>query len=304
VGSWRRLKQFDVASIFPLTGSFLVFVILVSGQVMTRSRAGLALTIIALCGVFCLSFADRRSVSGITPAKLALGATALAVVVSIQFALYRVLDRFATDPLADDRVAFAHTTIAAANAYMPLGSGIGTFVPIYAMFERPKDAMIDAFVNHAHDDFLEVWLEAGVAGIGLMGAFGVWFISMIIKVWRRPPTGAREIDHSLARSATMIIALLVVHSFVDYPLRTSAMAAVFAFCCALLIEPVSGAARESIMEDENMTDNMMREGMKAGIAVTAIHQRDAIKPISLEPGAGRWGEDIDWPSEWRNRPQT
>jgi O-antigen ligase len=224
------------------------------------------------------------------------------VVFSAQFALYRILDRFAMDPLADARVAFARTTIAAAKAYMPLGSGIGTFVPVYALFEQPKDALIGAFVNHAHDDFLEVWLESGIFGIGLMGAFVVWFVPRTVRVWRRPPSDAREIDHSLARSATMIVALLIAHSLVDYPLRTGAMTAIFAFCCALLIEPISGAASKCSSEEENSRHNMMRRN---------AHRNERIATMSagrrkrIASGLGeRWGDDIDWPDEWRNRTQT
>jgi O-antigen ligase len=304
-GAWRQLKHLDAASILPLIAGFMVLTVLLSCQAMTRSRAGLGLTIIALSGVFCLSFADRRNVSGITPAKLILGSTALAVVFSVQFALYRILDRFATDPLTDGRIAYAHTTITAAKAYMPFGSGIGTFVPIYAMFEQPKDAMIETYVNHAHNDFLELWLEAGVLGIGLIGGFSIWFVRRTIRIWRRRPSEARKIDYSLARSATMTIALLIAHSFVDYPLRTSAMMAIFAFCCALLIEPVSGAASERSPEEEDTTNSKMRRhaNKSTRVATTQAGRQDDMTPIPPSPAPGRWGEDIDWPHEWRSGPQ-
>jgi O-antigen ligase len=306
VGASRDLKQLDAASILPLIGSFIVLVVLLSGQAMARSRAGLGLTIIALCGIFCLAFTDRRNTSGITPAKLILGSTALAVVFSIQFALYRILVRFDMDPLADARLAFARTTIAAAVAYMPFGSGMGTFVPIYAMFEQPRDAMVNTFANHAHDDFLEVWLEAGVLGIGLIGAFAVWFVRNAVKIWRRLPAKGKEIDLSLARSATMIIALLIAHSFVDYPLRTGAMTAIFAFCCALLIDPLSGSASEFSPEDENQTDNITRRNAarKTRGASTLAERHDDNMPTRRKPAGGRWGEDIDWPDEWCNRTQA
>jgi O-antigen ligase len=301
-GSWRQLKRLDAASALQLIGSFVILVVLLSSQAMTRSRAGVGLTIIALCGAILLAVADRRKVAGITPMKLILGSTALAVLFSAEFALYRFIDRFTTDPLADARVAFAHTTVAAAMAFMPFGSGIGTFVPVYAMFEQPKDAMIDTFVNHAHNDFLEAWLEAGIMGIVLMCAFAAWFIPKAIRVWRRPYAEALEIDHSLVRSATMIIALLALHSLVDYPLRTGAMMAIFAFCCALLIKPVSGAARERSAKDEISTDNETRGSArgKSRIAATLVSQGDEMTPKPPGSVNGRWGEDIDWPHEWRD----
>ena len=75
-----------------------------------------------------------------------------------------------------------------------------------------------------------------------MGMFVIWFVRRSVEIWRSaPPFGAREIDWSLARAATIVIALLVAHSLVEFPLRTGAMMAIMAFACALLIEPPVGA---------------------------------------------------------------
>ena len=46
---------------------------------------------------------------------------------------------------------------------MPVGAGLGTFVPVYAMFEKPEQVSL-FYVNRAHNDVLELWLETGVAG--------------------------------------------------------------------------------------------------------------------------------------------
>jgi hypothetical protein len=63
-----------------------------------------------------------------------------------------------------------------------------------------------------------------------------------VAVWRPDPgSGMLEIDRNLARAATMVAALLVAHSFVDYPLRTGAMMAMMAFACALLLQQPIGA---------------------------------------------------------------
>ena len=84
---------------------------------------------------------------------------------AIQYALYRILHRFPEDPLQDARIGFARNTITAALAFMPLGSGMGTFVPVYATFETAKDALLDTFANRAHNDILELWLEAGAMAL-------------------------------------------------------------------------------------------------------------------------------------------
>jgi O-antigen ligase len=244
IGQGHDQQKFESASIVTLVVSFAVFVVLIAAQAMARSRAGLALTIVALFGAFALAQWNRRAANGVTPVRLMLGAVTLAAIFSVQFALYRILERFGGDPLADARIAFARNTIESAKTVMPFGAGLGAFVPVYAMFEKPRDIMIDSYANHAHNDFLELWLEAGIAGPVLIGAFAIWFVLRLAKVWRPSHREGLEIDGSLVRAASLIIALLLAHSVVDYPLRTGAMVAILAFACALLIDPPPSSPSE------------------------------------------------------------
>jgi O-antigen ligase len=310
-------KRFDTAAIVALVASFTMLIILVSAQAMARSRAGLGLTMLAIFSAFALAYPDRRAVAragqrrwfGMTPAKaLLLGTTALVILFVVQFALYRVMERFVgIDPLGDHRIFIARNTIEAAKAYMPVGSGMGTFVPVYGMYEKVHDLLDQGYVNHAHDDILELWLETGVVGIVLMGIFVIWLVLRSMKIWRRAPHGAREIDHSLPRAATLIIGLIIAHSFLDYPLRTGAMMAIMAFACALLIEPPAGAARAVETEASNSGTRMMRRRPQQE-AVAAAPPRSPVKslgqaaaPATILPRqpAGVLAGGMDWPEEWR-----
>jgi O-antigen ligase len=154
---------------------------------------------------------------------------------------------------------------------------MGTFVPVYAMQQRPEDAPIDAYVNRAHNDFMELWLEAGVAGLALVALFLGWLLSRSLQLWRLTASG-REIDLSIARAATVASALIVAHSFVDYPLRTGAMMAIMAFACGLLVAPPPGGRRE---EGRGGAGTMAREAQ------------------SRPPKTGRSPNDVEWPEEWR-----
>ena len=306
----RDGKSFRTPSIVRLVASFTVIVIFVGAEIMARSRAGLGLTIVALFGAMAIALSSQRSTSGITASRLLLGAAALATVFAVQFALYRVLERFAVDPLTDARFTFARNTIQAAKAYMPFGSGMGTFVPVYAMFEKPEDLLLDAYANRAHNDILEVWLEAGAVGLALMGLFAIWFVMRSVKVWRHRPVGAGEIDYSLARAATIVVGLLIAHSLVDYPLRTGAMMAIAAFACALLIEPLAGSESETLVEPEEGWNSLgrIREAREASPQPTAASSpwpppqalnQERGAPVARTPSGARWGEDIEWPEEWR-----
>jgi hypothetical protein len=32
---------------------------------------------------------------------------------------------------------------------------VGSFVPVYGMYEKPQDVLVNAFANRAHDDVLK-----------------------------------------------------------------------------------------------------------------------------------------------------
>jgi O-antigen ligase len=302
-------RRFEGRAVVALAATFTILVALVAAQAMARSRAGLGLTILALAGAFVLAFSDRRHASGFTPARLIVGASSLAIMFAAQFALYRIMERFSSDPLEDARITFARNTIEAAKAYMPFGSGMGTFVPVYAGFEKPEEAMIDTYANRAHNDVLEVWLEAGAAGLMLMALFTAWLAIAAWQVWRREVAGAAGIDLLLARSATLIVALVAAHSFVDYPLRTTGMMAFMAFACGLLV-PMPATAAEEVGMPVRARSRARRQPVEQPAAprpqparspVPASPSAPVAAPAS-SPAAGGgdlWGQGIEWPEEWR-----
>jgi O-antigen ligase len=309
VGPWRDRRIFEARSIVAITASFLAIVILLAAEAMARSRAGMILTMVSLVGVYGLVLTDRRRRTlSATPLNFLFAAAGTAFILVVQFALYRILARFNTDPLDDLRLQFARGTIEAAWAYMPFGAGMGTFVPVYGMFEKPQDLFAHAYINHAHDDILELWLETGIFGIALMGAFAGWFVSRAIKIWRYAAVGANEFDRSLARAATIAVALIVTHSFLDYPLRTAAMTAILAFACGLMVE-TSGI-------DDRAKDRRARPSFDTTAQVAAPRVM-AVSPAAASPPAiaaeeepapsqppprqrpARWGDDVEWPEAWR-----
>jgi len=297
-------RRYDTSTVVGLVVIYTVLVALVAAQLMARSRAGLGLTIVALIGAFALRIADQRRGAGATPTRLLGGAVVLAIVFAAQFALYRVMERFSADPLQDARIPFAVTTIEAARAFMPFGSGVGTFVPVYALFETPQHVLANAFANRAHNDVLEIWLESGIAGLALMAVFAGWFVARAVALWGRRPFGLAQIDGSLARAATLVVGLLIAHSLVDYPLRTSAMITVFAFACALMVEPPPSVRRSEAVEEEEQWPHQPLASAMARSAMQPAPPPSAMTGGAPRPAGKRWGEDIEWPQAWRKPGQS
>ncbi len=293
-------RSYDTWTVVALVASYTTLVALVAAQIMARSRAGLGLAIIALLGALALALGDRRKGPGPSPAGVLGTSVLLAVMFAAQFALFRVMERFSIDPLQDARIPFALTTIEAARAFMPFGSGMGTFVPVYALFEKPHDLLANVFVNRAHNDVLEIWLETGAAGIALMAVFAVWFASRCLALWRRVPIGLQPIDASLARAATLVVGLLIAHSAVDYPLRTAAMMTVFAFASALMIAPPTPVRQSEAREEKERWASSPTTGALARSVIEAKQfSSGPANEGGPHPRLQRWGKDIEWPEAWR-----
>ena len=115
-----------------------------------------------------------------------------------------------------------------ARLFWPWGSGLGTFAQVYPLVE-PVGELHPFYINHAHNDLLEVIVELGIlAALPVVAAILFATVSLTDRV-------PRDRHRRLERRAAMIVIVgLFAHSVVDYPLRTPALAIVLAFACALL----------------------------------------------------------------------
>ena len=121
------------------------------------------------------------------------------------------------------------TTAKAAAETFPFGTGLGSFQSVYHLHENPG-AVTRSYVNHAHNDYLELALELGAGGILLIIGFLGWWAVTAVRVWRS--------THStpFGRAATIATGAILAHSFVDFPLRTAAISTIFAACIAMMTQ--------------------------------------------------------------------
>jgi O-antigen ligase len=159
------------------------------------------------------------------------------LVLAFQFGFVGLANRLENQSiLADQRKPIAEITMHAIEANLPMGVGLGAFGPIYQMFELPAVATPTPVI-HAHDDWLELGLDGGLPALVLIFAFLLWYAYASVRTWRGAPRAGSAIDRALARAGPFVVGLLLLHSTVDYPLRTTSLMVVFAFGAALMISP-------------------------------------------------------------------
>ena len=161
---------------------------------------------------------------------LAAGAVAAVAVLAIYFGAN------ASSSQARERIW--STSLHPAREFAPLGSGIGSFRDVYPLYEDPAEVR-STVVNHAHNDYLEIAMEAGVPGLLLLALFLFWWTRRAKLMWK--PHAADP----FGQAAAIASAALLLHSLVDFPLRMPALSVILAACIALMAQPRRRAAGEA-----------------------------------------------------------
>ncbi|HEU0135317.1 MAG TPA: O-antigen ligase family protein [Allosphingosinicella sp.] len=225
--------------------SVAIAIFILAGIAISGSSAGYALAVPTALASFLIY---RRSVAG----RVAKGWWAALGVAAVLFALAglqgplgkEAFEADATSQPSSRRVLAATTTEIIRDSF-PLGTGLGTFSTVYRRYEDPN-RITRQYANHAHNDYLEAVLELGAAGVLLILGFLFWWGRRSWQAWMRDFPGA-----GLARAGSAMVGIVLAHSIVDYPIRTAAIAAVFALGCALMVPPVSRRDPEEASDEED-----------------------------------------------------
>ena len=201
---------------------YAVCAILFLATALSYSRTGFALACIAVVAtpLFLVRAhgARLRARRWLAP-TLALVAGALAVA---YYAWGGIVRRLEQDPLEDSRWQYVEHGLAVARAYLPWGSGLGSFRDVYAPFE-PTANMGATHAAHAHNDLLQIAVEAGLPGLILC----LVFVALVVGASVRTLVAGKALP-TPAKALALSAVIPLVHSVVDYPLRTLAVGAVFA----------------------------------------------------------------------------
>lgn len=214
--------------------NLILFFVFPIAAVATASRMGTLMMVLALLLAMANLMVSQPSLKKNRTVLIAAGVLLVTLSLIAFFSISAVTGRLAS-AAEDARLTFWPEVIWALKQYFPIGSGFGTFDLVFRSAE-PLALVSPKFVNHAHNDYLELVLEGGLAAAAAILAFLIWFGTASLRAWR--PTGRPSWDDSrrrFAMPASSTILIMLAHSIVDYPLRTDTLALIFAFSCALLI---------------------------------------------------------------------
>jgi O-antigen ligase len=108
-----------------------------------------------------------------------------------------------------------------------LGWGLGTFPVVYPQF---RSFYTDLYVDHAHNDYIQLLVETGVTGFCLT----LWFLATAVSGSVRKISEYRfHANGRIGLACLLGITGILVHSFVDFNLEIPANAAIFFCLCAV-----------------------------------------------------------------------
>ena len=210
--------------------------LLAGAVLLTASRAGIALLLVTLAGGAIVAAFRHRAWAGsgarwATAGVAVTGAAGLVWAFAANPVAGRIGARFADG--SGPRPEIWRDTIYAIGQYWPWGSGIGTFVPVFVAAER-LEVVDSSFPNRAHNEFLELALEAGIPGLVVLAAL----VGMLVWRWvvrLRSAAEPRERAELYFAAATLVT--MGLHSIVDYPLRSMALAALAGVATGFILAP-------------------------------------------------------------------
>jgi len=223
-GKSRNVQRYS-ALLTVLAGIALLLLV---GIALNGSLAGFALAVpvIAASGLIVL---PTTSVNRTLLAAIAAVSMLASVGILASSSIGGTKFGQAVSSSVESRQQILATTAKAINDYMPFGSGLGSFKRVYRLHESP-DAVGAEYVIHAHNDYAEIALELGLPGVALILLFIAWWTVAVRAVWLGGEGGP------FTRAASIASAAILVHSLVDFPLRTAAISTCFAMCLALLAD--------------------------------------------------------------------
>jgi len=241
-GAIRRPRGTDGVSPSQIYFYLFLLVIVSLGIVFSRSRGGI------LASVFSIVFMALLALPKVQRKGWMIGVflfLVCAAALAIWIGLSPVLARF--EQIGDrsylsmePRISFWKDSLRYVRDYPVTGTGLGTFG---LGFRHYQTTTLEKYVDHAHNDYLEVAAETGVAGAALFFLPILWLLAKMITSFL-DDTGRYRGAVTLGCIGSTVALLL--HSLTDFNLQIQANALVFAVVLGIAYKIVFIERREPL----------------------------------------------------------
>lgn len=246
--------------------------VIVVGILMTRSRGGTLFGLGAafLCaGAAALRIAGRkRALKYTVPVGIVVVVAAAALV-----GFNEVMSRVSASQLnesASYRSVLFRSSLQGAMAFLPFGSGWGTYDLAYQRFQPP---VIAAYPNHAHNDYVELLFEGGVFFVLVAGALA-WLAArrgVFLVRWALSP---QKLDREAMLCTICGLGLLgfLVHSLVEFNMRIPANAMLAALFAGIYLRPLTVPPPDDRPAQPHPSRHRRRLGEPGDVAGDGAHR--------------------------------
>ena len=205
----------------------LTATVMVAGLFFSLSRMGIISAVASLAVM--AAFAGFQRKAGLW---VAAGVLACGIILVLWIGAGPALGRFGTvseeyTSVDDSRWSLWKDTVRLIGGHPLLGSGLGTF-PV--AFTRVQSTFLAQFVNHAHNDYLEIASDLGIPAAALFfGSTG----ALLVRVARKAASSEVSFERAMALGCLGSIMAILLHSLTDFNLYIPANALVFSLILGL-----------------------------------------------------------------------
>jgi O-antigen ligase len=199
----------------------LAATVMVAGLFFSLSRMGIIAAVASLAVMAAFSGFQRKA--GLW---VAAGIMACGIILVMWMGAGPAVGRFGTigeeyASADESRWSLWKDTARLVGGHPLLGSGLGTF-PV--AFTRVQSTFLGKFVNHAHNDYLELASDLGIPAAALFfGSTG----ALLVRVARKAASSEVSFERAMALGCLGSIAAILLHSLTDFNLYIPANALVF-----------------------------------------------------------------------------
>lgn len=184
----------------------VVLILVVVASIFSGSRAGITL---AITGLFVSAFIMSQQHGNLKSIGYIVVMFVVVIGVAVNIGIVSIINRFSIDPVEDLRWQIFNVSEIAIQNMLPIGSGPGSFPEVFRMYQPIE---MPHFINHAHNEYYELFFDMGVIGIFITLIFFLLYGFRWIVLMRQRVSPVKSVQVA----AGVSMGLFLMHAYLDF----------------------------------------------------------------------------------------